>query len=279
MRGLAPLWHAREVSPYATEDTWFCIGRLQVTSTIAVVLLGAVGMLAWVFNTSLPNYLLYAPQLLSSGQVWRVFTWPLADGISLWSILNLVLLWYFGRDLESRLGKVKMAWLYGGIWLALTLATSVTGFLLTGAYAAGLQMVEFVILLVWIAEYPTRRFFFNIPAWVFGAVIVGLQVLQYIGYRMWPMLVNLLLSLILVAMVARALGLLESYPWIPGAGSSRPRQAKAHRPSRAQQRAHNRRLSDDERMDELLDKINAQGIHALTKSERAELMKLRERRH
>ncbi len=32
-------------------------------------------------------------------------------------------------------------------------------------------------------------------------------------------------------------------------------------------------------MDELLDKINAQGIHALTKSERAELMKLRERRH
>ncbi|HRL34023.1 MAG TPA: GntP family permease, partial [Neisseria sp.] len=33
--------------------------------------------------------------------------------------------WYFGRDLEARLGKVKMAWLYGGIWLALTLATMI----------------------------------------------------------------------------------------------------------------------------------------------------------
>lgn len=267
------------MSPYASEDSWFKIGRLQVTSTIGVVLIGAVGMLAWVFNTNLPNVLLYAPQYLSSGEVWRVFTWPLADGISLWSILNLVLLWYFGRDLEATLGKVKMAWLYGGIWLALTLATSATGIALAGAYAAGLDLVQLTILLLWIAEYPTRRFLFNIPAWVFGAVIVGLQVLQYIGYRMWPMLVNLLLSLILVAIVARALGLLSQYAWIPGAGSSRPRAPKAHKPTRAQQRAHSRKLSDDERMDELLDKINAQGLHSLTKQERAELLKLRERRH
>lgn len=268
------------MSPYASEDTWFKIGRLQITSTIAVVLLGAVGVLGWVFNQNLPNLLWYAPQYLSSGQVWRVFTWPLADSLSLWTILNLALLWYFGRDLESRVGKVKMAWLYGGIWLALTLATSATGFLFTGAYAAGLQMVEFAILLLWIAEYPTRRFFFNIPAWVFGAVLVGLQVFQYIGFRAWPMLVNLLLSLILVAIVARSIGLLGDYRWIPGGNNPRPRKApKAHHPSRSQQRAQHRRMSDDERIDQLLDKINAQGLHSLTKAERAELLKLRERRH
>lgn len=274
------------MSPYATEDTWFRIGRLQVTTTIAVVLLGAVGMLSWVFYTSMPSLLAYAPQLLSTGQVWRVFTWPMADGLSLWSILTLVMLWYFGSDLESRLGKIKMAWLFGGIWLGLTLATSITGFLFNAWFAAapqlvwigGMSTVQLVVLLIWIAEYPTRRFFFSIPAWVFGSVIVLLQVLQYVGMRQWPMLVNLVLSLILVAIVARSLGLLTDYAWIPG-GNQLPRPRKtAATSTRAQQREHRRRMSDDERMDELLDKINAQGLHSLTKSERAEMLKLRERR-
>ncbi len=39
------------------------------------------------------------------------------------------------------------------------------------------------MFLVFIAEYPFARFFFGIPAWAIGAVIVGIQVLQYLGLR------------------------------------------------------------------------------------------------
>ena len=38
------------------------------------------------------------------------------------------------------------------------------------------------VFLVFIAEYPFARFFFGVPAWAIGAVIVGIQVLQYLGY-------------------------------------------------------------------------------------------------
>ena len=51
-----------------------------------------------------------------------------------------------------------------------------------------------MVLLVFIAEYPRRRFFFNIPGWVIGVVIIGISVLGYIGKRDWLLLVNLLLG-------------------------------------------------------------------------------------
>ncbi|SHJ56156.1 Membrane associated serine protease, rhomboid family [Tessaracoccus bendigoensis DSM 12906] len=255
---------------------WFRIGRLEVTTTIAVVLLGAVGMLAWVFAPSAQQWLVYSPQQILSGEVWRLFTWPLADGISLWGLINLALIWLFGRDLEAQIGRAKMIYLFVGIWFALTLMTSLVGLLVSGAAIAGLQMVEFCLLLLWIAEWPTRRFFFNIPAWVFGLVILALQVLPLLAYRAWGNLLGLFLALALVAINARRLGLLSQYAWIPGAPSARTPRRQAAAPK---QRKHaERKATDSERIDQLLDKINASGIHSLTKSERAELEKLRQRR-
>ncbi|MFT3887172.1 MAG: rhomboid family intramembrane serine protease [Arachnia sp.] len=265
------------------DEGWFKIGRLHVTTTVFVVLLGALGMLASVIVSGLWEALFYVPQHLPMAQVWRVFTWPLADMISFWSVLNLVFLWLFGRDIEANIGRSRMAWLFGGIWLAITVSTSIVGSILPGAGAAGLQLVEFAILLLWIAESPHRPFFFGIPAWVFGTVLLGIQVLQLIGARAWPTLLNLLLSLALVAVVARAVGLLTDYAWIPGGRSTRPpkaprlHQVRPAKPAKAA-RAPQRHVSDEDRIDQLLDKINAEGIDALTKGERAELEKLRQRR-
>ena len=61
------------------DEGWFKIGRLHVTTTVGVVLLGALGMLAAVIVSGLPSALWYAPDFLLMAQVWRVFTWPLAD--------------------------------------------------------------------------------------------------------------------------------------------------------------------------------------------------------
>ncbi|NHB85827.1 hypothetical protein G7085_18080 [Tessaracoccus sp. HDW20] len=66
-------------------DPWFRLGRVHVTTTVAVVLIGAVGMLAWVFAPSIPTYLWLTPPEVLGGEVWRLFTWPLAEGISLWA--------------------------------------------------------------------------------------------------------------------------------------------------------------------------------------------------
>lgn len=253
------------------------MGRLEVGTTVAVAATVVMSWIAWVvcgiFRVDLGAALGYYPAILRSGQVWRLFTWPWANALGFWPVLTLFFFWYFGSELEAAIGRVKMAWLLVGIWASLTVAVSLVGLLFPGALY-GIGMIEFMLLLVWIAEYPTRRFFFSIPAWVFGLVLVALQIFQSLGYGDFAPLFSLPLSLALVALVARRVGLLTDYAWIPGApGRRRPRPTPTRRPDRE----HQRRISDRVRLDELLDRINETGLHGLTEAEKRELKKLSER--
>lgn len=248
-----------------------------MTSTVFVVLIGAVGMLATLFIRPLYDLIALDPVRMLSGEVWRLVTWPLAESFGLFGIINIALLWLFGRDLESQVGKRQMAMLFFGIWASLTLTNVIFG-LLFGGGIAGLQMVEFCLLLIWIAQWPTRRFFFNIPAWVFGIVLLALQVLPMLALGAFGQLIGFIAALLFVGMAARSVGLLEAYSWLPGRRRRRSHRPAGAKPSRSHEKARQRKATDEERIDQLLDKINAEGIHSLTRSERAELEKLRQRR-
>lgn len=272
-------------------DAWFRLGKLDVTSTMLVVLIGAVGVVASAFAPVLYQVGRFVPAEVLQGQVWRAVTWPFVDGISLWSILTLVLLWYFGRDLENQVGRRPMMSLYVALWAILTVVAFVVGLAMGGGAMAGLDSIQFIVLLLWIAEYPRRPFFFGIPAWIVGAVLVALQVLSYIAIRDLAGLASLVVTFFVAAVVARRFGLLSDLSWLPGRRGSAPRirqgggvrapQAAAPRTpraARAEQKAAARQASDHERMDALLEKISEQGIHSLTPAERKELEALRERR-
>ncbi|MCA0253264.1 MAG: hypothetical protein LCH76_13465 [Actinobacteria bacterium] len=256
-------------------DPWFRLGRLEVGTVMAVVLAVAVSWLAYVILPPLPGLLAFVPEYAAAGEVWRLVTWPLANGLSLWSVIALFFFWYFGTDLEQALGRRTMAWLLVGIWASLTAAATIVGLVLGAGYLlAGINVIEFAILLLWIAEYPDRRFLFNIPAWVFGLVLVGLQVLQAVAARDLGSLLSLALALALIAIAARYAGLLSAYRWIPGGRrQSQPRQRRRSRGTAFKQAGR----TDRERLDELLDQINEQGIGSLTDAQRKELMRLRER--
>lgn len=260
-------------------DPWFRIGRLEVGTVMAVVLSVAASWVLYVIVPPMVSLLAYIPGLAAEGQVWRLVTWPMANGLDLWGIISLFFFWYFGTDLEQVVGRKSMAWLLAGIWASLTAAATLVSVLLGEGYTlAGFNILQFAVLLIWIAEYPDRRFLFNIPAWVFGVVLVGLQVLQALAVRDLGGLLSLALGLALIAIAARRAGLLGAYRWIPGAaGTGRPKAAKPPRVARAEARQHSRASSDRERLDELLDQINAQGIGSLTEAQRKELLRLRER--
>lgn len=279
---------AFNVSRDHSGDAWFRLGRLDVTSTMLLVLLGALGVVASAFVPALVEFGALLPQRVGSGEVWRLVTWPFVDSISLWSVLTLVLLWYFGTDLERHVGRTRMARLYAGMWAVLTITTLVLG-VFTEQAMIGLNTLQFLVLLLWIAEYPRRPFFFGIPAWIIGAVLVAVQVLGFIASRNIGGLLSLLVSFAVVAFMARRMGLLSDLSWMPGrpgprpSGPSGPTQRgpsvpAAPRASRAQQRDAQRRASDAERLDALLEKISEQGLHSLSNAERKELEKLRERR-
>jgi len=95
------------------------------------------------------------------------------------------------KTVKGLLGKKRMAWFLGLVTVGLGLlwvAVAEIGFRFGLLFS--LNQLELMVLLVFIAEYPRRRFFFNIPGWVIGVVIVGISVLGYIGTRDWLLLVK-----------------------------------------------------------------------------------------
>jgi hypothetical protein len=104
-----------------------------------------VGLIAVLFVTftlqffqatsAIPALLRLSPEVWQRGQIWRLFTYPLAGqgGPGIWFLLELLILYWFSRDLYWRIGRRKF-------WSLLA----------WGAVAAGLAAVATELLAVWI---------------------------------------------------------------------------------------------------------------------------------
>lgn len=289
---------------------WFRVGQVDVTTPVLVVslclfsmVLRAVSLDAWL---ELP--LRSGLNELTSGEVWRIVTWPLANEVSLWVVITLAVFWYFGTQIEGLMGRRRFLWLLG-------LLTVIPG--LVGTFLdlpqAGIRPVEFGVFLVFIAEYPFIRFFFGIPAWVLGAVFLGIEVLQIMSYssRAGDELIFLFVTLAVAALTARAFGLVASLSFVPRIPlpSEKPKPPPWSSAARKSGRGRGRRSGrsprttgdivegpwsgsgpgrpnlpappadpgDEAELDVLLDKINAGGIDSLTGAEKRRLNELSKR--
>lgn len=273
------------------QEPWFHIGSLGVTTTWLVVFGSIAGLVLFAFlgGAGVVGLALIQPNLADL-KLWTLVTWPFAyPQFSIFDVLAIFFFWYFGSDLErNELGRVRFAWLLVTFTAVLSILAVFFGSVLDPNYVlAGLGMLEMMVVLLWIAQWPDRMFIFNIPAWLFGVVLVGIQLIQYLGYRSWVMLLVFVVGLVVNAFVARQFGLLDKFAWIPQVAG--PGQPKAPKPAKAKKRKSGPTVvtgpwesstvsKDEQRMDELLDKIHAEGADALTSKEKKELMQLRERR-
>jgi membrane associated rhomboid family serine protease len=285
-------------------DPWFRIGEVDIGSAALLAGLCAVSVLVYGLGDAGKRFLLrlaLLPDEVWSGQVWRLVTWPLANGFDqrlLWTAVAIALLWYFGSRLEEQIGRVRMTVLLA----ALIVLPGIVGTLLD-LPQAGIRSIEIAILLIFIAEYPTIRFFFGIPAWVLGLVYVVTDLLQISADGTGDQLLFYLTSLVIAAFAARAVGMLTAYPWIPriplpdaltGTRSSGPRRSSRGkvrgRRSGKQQVIEgpwaappppSRQTPDtaaaQAELDALLDKISASGLDSLSADEKRRLNELSKR--
>jgi membrane associated rhomboid family serine protease len=280
-------------------DPWFRIGTLDVGTTILVILLCVASMFLWAINPDgLWRELQLIPAEVRGGEVWRLVTWPIANEASLWVVITLAIFWYFGREVEGMVGRVRFAILL----LLLTVIPGIFGVLLDIGIA-GLEPVELAVFLIFIAEYPYVRFFFGIPAWAIGAVIVGITILQYMAARDEDAIILLFVSIATAALTARSMGLAQSLPWIPkipwpgsGSGSRRrrpatrgggdvvtgpwttpPRSGPARGTPLPQPPPPTASDRDQAELDMLLDKISANGMDGLSADEKRKLNELSKR--
>jgi hypothetical protein len=230
------------------------------------------------------------------GQIWRLVTWPLANPADFWTVITIAIFWYFGRELEGLLGRNRFAWFLGILTVVPAVVAALVGF-----NVAGIDYLELGIFVVFIAEHPTAKFFFNIPGWVIGVVIVGLQVLQLVGSRDGEGLLFLIVLLATAALAARSFGLATQLPWIPklpmpGAGVQRSSTAKRRQTGGTTTKTRSRqtvvegpwsaptpaRPSPDAvaaqvELDGLLDKISDGGLESLSADEKRRLNELSKR--
>jgi membrane associated rhomboid family serine protease len=260
-------------------DPWFRVGTLDIGSAAFLGLLCAVSVLVYAIDKTILIRLALIPDEITSGQVWRIVTWPLANGFDqqlLWVIVSIAVLWYFGSRLEEQVGRTNFAWF-------LTMIILIPGLVGTALDLpqAGVHTVQLVVLLAFIAEYPNVRFFFGIPAWVLGAVYVAAEVLQLTGDRAGRHLLFFVVSLVVGALAARGVGMLDAYPWIPKV--SMPHRRREPRRSRRPAvvtgpwAGSNTVSAAQSELDELLDKISATGMNSLSKAEKERLNELSKR--
>lgn len=281
------------------DDPWFRIGNLDVTTTVLVALLSLASMVVYAVNRDVLLRFVVWPEKVWSGQVWRLVTWPvITDGNILWGIVSIAIFWWFGRDLEAQIGRVRFAVLLAAVTIG-------AGLLAAGLDIGivGLRYVELAVFILFIAEHPRIPFFFGIPGWIIGAVFVGAEILQRLGNREFEQMWVTLASLAIALLLGRAFGLAADQTWIPNlAGGSLARRtpvgARNRRP--AKKRAKGAKgtgstgqsgsvvsgpwappsptaAADQAEVDRLLDKISAQGIDALSNAEKQRLKEASER--
>jgi len=278
-------------------NPWFRIGRLDVGTTMLVVLLSVLSLVVFAVepvDKPIQLALAMVSEDVGHGQGWRLATWPFASlYVDFWVGVNIFFFWYFGSEIERAIGRVRMAVLFFGTAALTGVVGTLIDLTLIGTFRggglAGLGTIGLLIALVFIAEYPHIRFFFGIPGWLIGLVLVGIQIIQLLGYRFLVDLYTFLCSLVIVAVMARTVGMFTEHRWVPAipwrrqssrVGRKRRRQA-ASGPTVVQgpwQQSSTPPVSRDQAaLDALLDKISASGMDSLTAGEREQLMVLRER--
>lgn len=267
-------------------DPWFRVGTVDIGSAPLLASLCALSFVVYAIEG--PRHpvltrMFLLPEEVRSGQVWRVATWPLANSPSVWTAVAIAVLWYFGSRLEESVGRTKML----GYLLAVIIVPGMAGTLLD-LPQGGVRVVELVVLLTFVAEYPHVRFFFNIPGWVLGVVIVVVEFLSLVGERDGRGLLFYAIALATGAVAARSIGLLAEYPFIPKVPlpGSKPRGSQKRSPkNRAVVQgpwgeagfAPATSSGDQVELDHLLDKISAGGMDSLSRAEKQRLNELSKR--
>ncbi len=204
------------------------------------------------------------------GQVWRLVSYGLVNPPSLQFVIDMLMVVWFGREVERAFGRRTFLALYAGIYLITPLLFTLIGLWLplnllgeTGAFAL---FVAFATL------QPDALLLFNILAKWAALVLVGIFSLMALAYHDWTGLLSLWATTgFAYAFVRWQRGhfslpdfrfwrrgpKLRVLPDLPPTGASEKATSRAE-------------------MDRLLDKIARSGMASLTAKERAKLAKTRE---
>lgn len=262
---------------HGSEGPIFTLGNLRVDLTLLLIgihtfamavaaVLAASGLGDWV------NQMAFSAGDLKAGQVWTLITYPFVHDIrqeGLWFGLEMLMFFWFGREVESAIGRRSFGLLYAALAVLPALVLAGTGPLLGSSVLAGSDTISFAVFLAFCGLHPGAQFFFAglTARWV-GWTLLAIYSLVAFAGRDWPGLLKLWLSsLFAVAWVRRG-----KFQWpaisLPKSRKKNPKGGGARRSAPAPAL---------EKVDAILDKISKEGLHSLTTAEKKQLEDARAR--
>lgn len=252
---------------FSSEDRppLFWLGGHPVHAALAIVLFYCATMLVTTVFMALRvpllfDWLPFTSEAVWRGEVWRVVSYGLVNPPSLWFVVDMFMLAWFGRELERFFGRRVFLTFYASLYLLTPFVFTLLGrwwpLSLTGQTGAFAMFIAFATL------YPGAVMFFNLLAKWVAAALVGIYALIHLANRDVAGFVSLASTVAFAFCFVRyqqgALTLPSFRRTLPGTiGAARPTVP----PKEAE-------------LDQLLDKIARSGLHSLTPGERVRLEQL-----
>lgn len=228
----------------------------------------------------------FSGQAVWRGEIWRVLTYGLVNPPSLGLAIELLMLGWFGREVERFLGRRDFLRLYAGLYLLRPLLFTALAPVLPASFAGGTG--SFAVFIAFATLFPDAPLLFNLLArWVAWGLL-ALGALMALGARDGVRLLELAATSGFAFAFVRHHQGRWNWPRLPRFRVTRstPVPAPAHRaaPVPVAARAATARSTGTTppvaapmaEVDALLDKIAQSGLHSLTAAERARLEAARE---
>lgn len=225
-------------------------------------------------NSPLGPQLMFTSRAVLDGEVWRVLTYGLWNPPSLGFAIDMVMLVWFGREVERIVGRAKFLSLYVGIYLIPPVLFTALAQVFPDAFSG--QPGSLAIFVAFATLHPNAPIFFALLAKWVAVILVGLYTLMALGERNWQRLISLWATTgFAFAFIRHQQGAFSlprfSFPRrrrkpqlrvLPDLPAKKPVPAAVSAPPPSASMAE---------VDALLDKIAQHGIGSLTAKERAKL--------
>lgn len=179
---------------------------LYTVAVIGITLLSAFNQIAWV------NALSYSSNAVWQGQVLRMITYAFVNHPTIWFVLEMVMLFIFGREVERVLGSKRFGLFYLGLILLSPIVLQLLSLTGTSEQWSGSQIINFAIFTSFVALHPEVRFFFGLTGRWMLAIFVGLTSLQLIQEHALTELVLFLGESLAVILFMKAQGYSDLIP-------------------------------------------------------------------
>ena len=123
------------------------------------------------------------------GEAWRLLSYGLVNEPSIWFVIDMLMIVWFGREVEKSIGRWKFLQLYGCLYLLTPLLFTLLG----GWQPMRLQGVtgSFALFVAFATLYPDAVMLLNLLAKWVALVLLGLYTLMALAARDLPALISL----------------------------------------------------------------------------------------